>query len=173
MSFVFIFPPRNTFSTPRTPTLSLGSLARSVHTSIHPPIPLHQLRPRTLEHPQWCSSIVAPATALLHHTSSAYPSPPQSRSRNLSPGAPIHSGHRVILDSARLCLSPPFPSQWRRFTLPPYDIKSGVDDLEPVQRVRIHRDPRPSVDFKLLFQAPMRAKKSNLPHHKERGASSP
>ena len=56
-------------------------------------------------------------------------------------------------DSTKLCLSPPFPSQWRRFTLPPYDIKSGVDDLEPVQRVRIHRDPRPSVDVKLFIGA--------------------
>ena len=130
------------------------SLACSVHTSIHPPIPLQQLRPLTLEHPPWWSSIVSPATAPLHHTSSTNLSIPLSPSiafLKLMNGAPIHSGRRVVSDSTNVCLSPPFLSQYRRFALPPHDIHSGVDNLEPVQRVRIQRDPRPSVDVKLFL----------------------
>ena len=56
-----MFPPHN--------SLRLLPLFRSFRLPIHPPIPLHQLRPRTLEHPPWWwSSIVPPTTALPHHT---------------------------------------------------------------------------------------------------------
>ncbi|KIK00344.1 hypothetical protein K443DRAFT_612774 [Laccaria amethystina LaAM-08-1] len=65
VSVVFVFPPRNTFSTLRTSPFSC-----SVRPFIYPLIPLRQLRPRTLEHPPWWSSIVPPATVLPHHTSS-------------------------------------------------------------------------------------------------------
>ena len=66
-------------------------------------------------------------------------------------GALIHSGRRVVSDSTNLCLSPPFLAQWRRFALPPHDLQSGVDNLEPVQRVGIQRDPRPSVNLQAPF----------------------
>ena len=63
------------------------------------------------------SSIVRPATALLHHTSSTNLCillSPSIAFPKLMNGAPVHSGRLVVSESANLCLSPPFLSQWRR-----------------------------------------------------------
>ena len=49
---------------------------------------------------------------------SAHASPPQSRSRSSSAGAPIHSGHHVVSDSTKLCLSPPLLSSLDGADLP-------------------------------------------------------
>ena len=150
MSFLVIFPPRSTFSTPRTPTLPLGSLARSVHTSIHPPMPLH------LASHTGASSMVVFHRSARDSTTPSLNQPQHTPSPSIAfpklmNGALIHSGRRVISDSTNLCLSPPFVSRSCRFALPPQDLWGGVDNLEPVQRVQIQRDPRPSVDVKLLL----------------------
>ena len=135
-----MFPPHNTFSKPRTALLSLGSNARSVYTSIHPPMPLH-LASHTgassmvVFHRSACDS-TTPSLNQPQHTPS-----PSIAFPKLMNGALIHSGRRVVSDSTNLCLSPPFVSRWCRFALPPHDLWGGVDNLEPVQRVQIRRDP--------------------------------
>ena len=56
-------------------------------------------------------------TALLHHTSSTNLCillSPSIAFPKLMNGAPVHSGRLVVSESANLCLSPPFLSQWRR-----------------------------------------------------------
>jgi hypothetical protein len=119
VSVVFVFPPRKTFS-----TLWTSPFSCSFRPFIHPPLPLRQLRPRTLEHPPWWSSIVPSATVLPHHTSSSNLC---TLSLNRVPAThrqapPIPSERCVVSDSTNLCLSPPFLSQWRRFARPLHDL---------------------------------------------------
>ena len=140
MSVVFIFPPRNTFSTPRSAPLS-RLFCPHIHPSTYTP-------PPTLASHTGASSMLVfhrsacDSTTPLHQLNQPQHTPsPSIAFPKLMNGALIHSGRRVVSDSTNLCLSPPFVSRWCRFALPPHDLWGGVDNLEPVQRVRIRRDP--------------------------------
>jgi len=108
-------------------------LARSIHTSIHPPITGNP-PPTPASHTSASPSVVfycftcdstTPSSSINIYTLLS----PQLRSRDSSIGTPIHSGCCVVWDSTNLYLSPPFLSQqWCRFALPPHDLWSGVDN---------------------------------------------
>ena len=95
---------------------------------------------------------------------SAHSSPPQSRSRNPSRGAPIHSGRRVV-------------SYRTRPTLATLLLFSFNGDNSPfictISEAVVPIRSQFSESNSTSSPPPMRTKKLNLLHHKEGGGESP
>ena len=103
---------------------------------------------------------------------SAHSSPPQSCCRNPSRGTPIHWGRRVVSCWTRPAFASALLSSLNGADSPFLcTISEAVWQWGASSASQIQRDPLcPSVYFKLLpFQAPMRTKKSNLPHREGGG----